>query len=55
MLYFRKMTCVSSLSGLQAFGVYVWKLAVNKVVLYFLPVSDVVCIAMYKGGKEMES
>lgn len=55
MPYFQKITSVSSLSVLQAFGVYVWKLAVNKVALYFLPLSDGVCIAMYKGGKEMES
>lgn len=55
MPYFQKTSSVSSLSVLQAFGIYVWKFAVNKVVLYFLPLNYVMCIAMYKGDKEMES
>lgn len=48
-------TSVSSLLVLQAFVFCTWKLSVNKVVIYFPPLSDVMYIATYKGVKEVES
>lgn len=46
---------VSNLSVLQAFGFCTWKLAVNKVVVYFPPTSGVMYVATCKGVKELES